>query len=1025
MPLNPSQNKAVTGTGFQLVLAGPGSGKTRVITEKILHLIDQGVQPNQILALTFSEKAAAEMNERIEQKRPHLDLDIHTFHSFCNGMLRENVFASGISVSGGVISRTNVLVWALRNIDSFGFEYIKIGNNSSEIITAIIDGISTFRDELIPPSVLEDYLERKKTAEVDEKERDYLNQLADLLKVYKAYEQYKRDERLIDFDDMIHGAVNLLRTSDVVREAYRKRFPYILVDEFQDTNFAQLELVKLLAGEHLCVVADDDQTIYRFRGAYLTNITDFKAWVDKHAEILLDENYRNPPAVLALALQLLKNAPERKEKRLVSKKPGGGPVTVAACGNEEGEAEYVAAEIGRLAGTPFFCHREGKERPLEYRDFAILCRSRKDGAKFQAALKRHTIPCDYQADVDFLQLPVIRDLVAYLQIADNPLTAGVALNRILKLCSVPETVVQKINAAAGKRARPAGGRTDPEPGNDFVYEVMQDAASVVPDHADRIAEIVRMLRHFIEEKERHTLPQLVYEIMMQASGLYRSALGGDAALTRLYLKKFYDVTKEYSQITKDASIGDFLEYLQYFSAFAVDIEERDEQDAVRIITAHKSKGKEFPVVFVADLATNRFPLKYREKPFYVPADLAKGLKAGDDEKALFLQEERRLLYVAMTRAEERLYLMYAKWYGDNKRETKPSQFLDEIDFRHNPLVTVAEAEARGADLPVIETTPAEELRNQLQEKAIRAIAEMRLSTALQELVTLERVRAYAEEKTEEFDRDAFIGSISMDTPVAEIIGTPPERPVVPEKMRFSYSGLQKYKDCPFQFKCKYILNIPEPFGAAPAAAKGSSIHSVIENLDPKRPAGEQVDALLEQFWSPEQFESATQSEQNKSSARDLIATYMAWQEKNRNTILEPEKEFSFTFAGREMHGYIDRIEKTPEGGLVVIDFKSGSSKSAGITKKNLPENIQLNLYAMAIRELYGKLPERATLFYLRDDKCIDYAPTEESIAAFARSLEEMLGKILAGEFPATPGFKTCDWCPYGGLCGEKETGIDE
>jgi DNA helicase-2/ATP-dependent DNA helicase PcrA len=1020
MSLNPAQETAVKNCGFQLILAGPGSGKTRVITEKILHLLDQGVPPGEILALTFSEKAAAEMSERIEAVRPHLDLDIHTFHSFCLEMLRQNVLASGISVSGGIISRTNVLVWGLRNIDAFGFEHIQVGNNSAEVVKAVIDGISAFRDELITPALLEDYLERKRIADIDEEEREYLNLLSDLLKVYRAYEQHKRDERLIDYDDMIHGAVNLLRTNASVRTAYQKKFRYIVVDEFQDTNFAQLELIKELAGKHLCVVGDDDQTIYRFRGAYLTNISDFKQWATTHAEILLDQNYRNAPAILELALQLMANAPERKHKELFTEKPEGEPITVAACGNEDGEGEYVATEIGKLVGTNYFSHREGKEWPLEYRDFAILCRSKKDGLKFHAALKRHSIPCEYRADVDFLGLPVIRDLIAYLQIIDNPLVAGVALNRIMKLCSIPETVVQKINAVADKRGKPAAEREKPEPGNDFVYEVMQDAEAVVPDHAVQVTEIIRMLRHFIEDKERHTLPELVYEVMMQASGLYRSALNEDAARVRLYLSKFYEITQEYAKITRDSAIDDFLEYLRFFSAFPVDIEEQEEQNAVQILTIHKSKGKEFPIVFVVDLATNRFPLKYREKPFYVPSDLARGLKADGEEKALFLQEERRLLYVAMTRAEERLYLTYSKWYGENKKETKASPFLEELSFRTNPLITVVEPPARGADLPVLDKTPIEELRTNLQEQAIRAIAEMRLTTALQNLITLERIREYAEAGMDEFDRDRFVGSVDITTSVPDLIGTPMEKPIVPETMRFSATRLKMYKDCPLQFKFSYVMKIPEPPGVAPAAAKGTSIHAVIENLDLTKPVKEQVARLLESNWTPDQFESQTQSEQNKTSAYDLIDTYLAWQEKNQNMIIGSEKEFSFTFAGREMHGYIDRIEQTPDGGYVVIDFKSGK-KPSDITKKSIPENIQLNLYAMAIREMFGKLPERATLFYLKDNKLVDYQPTEESIAAFGKSLEEILDTMYAGEFPAQPDFRRCGWCPYGDLCESRES----
>lgn len=1011
MSLNPAQTKAVTTPGIQLILAGPGSGKTKVIIDKILHLLDKGVPPSQILALTFSEKAAAEMSDRVEQQRPHLDLDIHTFHSFCLDVLRENVLSSGLSVSGGIITKTNQLVWGLRNIDAFGFEHIKVGNNATEIVKAVIDGISAFRDELITPAVLADYLDRKKIAQVDDAEREYLLLLTDLLKVYRAYEQYKRDENLIDFDDMIHKTVNLFRTNPTLKSAYRSRFPYVLVDEFQDTNFAQLELIKEISSENLFIVGDDDQTIYRFRGAYLTNIKDFKEWAAQHVETLLDQNYRNSKAILALAIQLMANAPNRQHKELFTEKPEGEPIIVAACGNEDGEAEYVAAEIGNLIGTTFFPHKEEKERALEYRDIAILCRSRSDGQKFQTALRRHTIPCEYKGDVDFLRLPVVRDMVAYLLILNNPLTAGISLNRIMKVCAVPEIVVQKINAAASKKGDDA---------SDGVYEAMQDAAAIVPDHAEQIAEIVRMLHHFIEDKERHTLTELVYEVMMQASGLYRSALQEDAARVRLYLAKFYEITLGYDKITRHATIGDFLEYLQFFSKFSVDIEEREESNSVQILTVHKSKGKEFPVVFVVDLVQNSFPLKYQRKKFTVPQDLAKGLKTGDDEKALFIQEERRLLYVAMTRAEERLYLTYSKWYGENKKESKPSPFLDEISFRENPLITVIEPPARGADLPVMDPTPIEGLRTSLQEQTIRAISEMRLTTALQNLVTLERVREFAERGTSEFNRDAFLAHADSSTKIDTII-TPPHQSIVSATQSFSASALEKYQNCPFQYKLSYLYKIPTP--PAVQLEFGSAIHSVLENLTQKPDSSlsprEQALALLNEFWPSKVYESKTQESEARDTASTLIDTYLAWQEANPNTAIETEKEFFFTFADRTIHGFIDRVEQTPNGNYVVIDFKSGK-KPSDMTKKAVNENIQMNIYCLAVQELYGHLPEKAELFFLKDGKRVPYVPTEETIGAFKETLQALINGITSEQFPAIPDYQRCKWCAYGDLCEVKE-----
>jgi DNA helicase-2/ATP-dependent DNA helicase PcrA len=1014
MSFNPAQETAVKTCGVQLILAGPGSGKTRVITEKIFYLLDQCVPPEQILALTFSEKAAAEMKDRIDKKRPHLDLEIHTFHSFCLELLRENVLASGLSVSGGIISKTNQLVWGLRNIDAFGFEHIKVGNNATEIVKAVIEGISAFRDELITPAALQVYLNKKLIAHIDNEEREYLLLLTDLLKVYRAYEQYKRDENLIDFDDMIHGAVNLFKTNTVLRSAYRSQFRYILVDEFQDTNFAQLELIKEIGGDNLCVVGDDDQTIYRFRGAYLTNIQDFKEWATLHAQTILDQNYRNSKTILAVATQLMASAPNRQHKKLFTEKPDGEPIVVASCGNEDGEAEYVALEIGKLIGTTFFSHYEGKERALDYCDVAILCRSRADGQKFQTALRRHTIPCEYKGDVDFLRLPVIRDMVAYLRIIDNPLIAGISLNRIMKVCTVPEIIVQKINTAAKEKV---------DDSSDGVYETMQDAGGVVPDHARQISEIVRMLHHFIEEKERHTLSELVYEVMMQASGLYRSALRDDDGRIRLYLTKFYEITQEYDTITKHATIGDFLEYLRFFSAFAVDIEEREESNAVHILTAHKSKGREFPVVFVVDLVQNSFPLKYRSKKFTVPENLARRLKTGDNEKALFIQEERRLLYVAMTRAEERLYLTYSKWYGNNKKESKPSLFLEEMSFRENPLITVIEPPAQGADLPVMDTTPIEGLRSSLQEQAIQAISEMRLSTALQDLVTLERVREFAERGTSEFDRNAFLAHADTSADI-DIIIAPPHQSIVPATQSFSASALQKYKDCPLSYKFSYLYKIPTP--PAVQLEFGSTLHSVIENLttnpDPSRSPREQALELLKKFWPTCVYESATQESEARKTASTLIENYVAWQESNPNKVIGVEREFFFTIADRTIHGFIDRIEQTPKGTYAVIDFKSGK-KPSDLTKKAVNENIQLNIYCLAVQELFGTLPEKAELFYLKDDKRVPYVPTGETIVAFKKTLSTLINGITSEQFPANPEYLRCQWCAYEEICEFRENRV--
>jgi DNA helicase-2/ATP-dependent DNA helicase PcrA len=1018
MPLNPKQQEAVTIPGIQLILAGPGSGKTRVITEKILHLIGTGAPPGEILALTFSEKAAREMEERLERALgvASAELSVQTFHSFCLQVLEDNVLDSGINFSSGVISRTNQLVWGLRNIDAFGFEHIEVGNNAIDVIESIIDGISSFRDELIAPADLEAYLAEKLDCAEDE-ELIYCQKLLDLLRVYVAYEEYKRAEALLDYDDMIHETVRLFERKPHILAQYRRRYRYVLVDEFQDTNYAQLALIKQFGGEHLCVVGDDDQTIYRFRGAYYGNFDDFRRTYADYRQTLLDQNYRNTDTILKAALQLMEGAPNRQEKPLFTKNTEGEKIVVAECENEDAEARFVLREIERLLQTTLVDRKEGRERLFRYGDFAVLCRRRAEGVKFYQLLKSHGIPCEFTGDVAFFSMPAVRDMMAYLKAVRNPLAAGIALNRIMKVAGVPETVVQAINARA--RAN-TWGRDH----TDGVYETMRGGRDVPEACRPRVRELVQALGALIDLRDRATLPELVYEIMMRASAIYRSALADGAGVHRQVLNQFYTLAKDYEALTRDARVDDFLEYLDLLFDADVEIAETEAVDAVQILTLHKSKGKEFPVVFLADLSDRKFPLRYQEKPFYVPKDLARGLKQEEDEKALYLQEERRLCYVGMTRAEGRLYLTRAKRYGENKRESKPSLFLEELKYTENPLIEVVDVPAEHREIRVQARSELEVIRHSLQAEIIRAVAEMRLQTALQRMLDLEKVRLAEDgESPDAFDRDVFFAVPEDPLFASSLCGG--EKPVlVGPDHAFSASSLGTYENCPLQYKFRHVLMVPsEPksfFGL------GSVVHKVIEKLSEAQmqgtpPTREQALALLEQFWSPAGYASRTHEGEDRRKAEDLLDTYLAWQMADPNTIAGVEEKFVFTFQDRTMKGYIDRIERTPEGRYVVIDFKSGK-KPGKITRNSVKEHIQLNLYCLAIQERYGELPERASFFFLKDNKVVDYRPDEEIIAAFRKKLSGMIDAVCAEEFAATPSYSACMFCDFGPLCEEKEKG---
>lgn len=411
--LNQSQEAAVThNDGPLLVVAGPGSGKTRVIIERILYLVKSGVKPSEILCLTFSKKAAEEMIIRLENEGI-LDVDINTFHSFAKSILDDNVLESGINISSGIIQRPSQLVWGLKNIDSFDFQHVAIGNNAEDLIRSIIDGIRTFKDELISPDELKKYLEAKQNEELSVEERDFVNRLIDLHKVYVNYQKFWSGKNVIDFNDMVVEAINLLQKRPLIKERIQQKYKHILVDEFQDNNYAQLEIVKLISHDgNVTAVGDDDQCIYRFQGAYLTNFFDFQNHFSNAKIINLDQNYRSTQNIVKLASDLVQDIPGRQKKELFSANNQGGKINVVECSNEASEVEFVVKTIKELLGKPII-REDGEEGIISYGDFAILSRSCKSGTKFAKSLKAHGLPADFVGSENLFGTPAIKDIMAF------------------------------------------------------------------------------------------------------------------------------------------------------------------------------------------------------------------------------------------------------------------------------------------------------------------------------------------------------------------------------------------------------------------------------------------------------------------------------------------------------------------------------------------------------------------------------------------------------------------------------------
>lgn len=1154
--LNENQRNAVThdpAAGALLVVAGPGSGKTRVIVERVKYLISHyHVKPSEILCLTFSDKAAEEMRTRIEDSANTAEVETSTFHSFCLGILEESVLDTGISFKSGLISRANQLVWGLKNIDKFGFEHIEIGNNAIQVIEALVDGISAFRDELVSPAQLKEFVDKKRqeyhkqkaelqaskatggeedegqsstpsvpptghrsnstskdgkpakakknknarkassgAAEEIEEKIAFINKLSDLQKIYEQYEQYKRKESLIDFDDMLHIVIDAFRRKPNVLKRYQEKYAYILVDEFQDNNYAQLELVKLLCPDgNVTSVGDDDQSIYRFRGAYLTIFDDFQEFYkDNITLVKLERNYRSTKNIVQLAKQLLDPVPDRVPKNLYSENEDGDRTVVAKCSTDVAEIDYVISKIkNELIGKEYTTRNsndDGSTAKLAYRDIAILSRRRIEGIKFARALKAHGLPCTFVGESQIFSTPIIRDLLAYLKVANDPLSNGIELARIMFAHGMPEQDIKIINHAARAKARELVKRIDEKEGKegngednnskfgsksddvdnnrnygtDFVFDIIEeiannsnDATAVIDELKKKglVTEVYNQIKKMIAKRNRSTVLQFVFDVLMSDTDIYKRTLKDDSNESirdRLILNEFLDIVREFDSITKNGSLKDLLDHIDMMSDFDIELR-HGEQDADSIIvtTIHQSKGREFPVVFVVDVADRRLPIRFKQKPFYCPSEIAHGQRNRDkDEKEIFLQEERRLLYVAMTRAQHFLFMTCAEIYGDNTTKTKTSQFLVELDVlenntTNNPLVNLVTHDIESnapSTLLLANENRIEQIKQEHQVLATKFVSQMQLKSALEKIVELamiEHVQSGKSLGTFRIEDIISASSIAVDKARIEALLSD-ERDSASElinkdKIHFSASALKTYQDCPLRYKFQNVLLVPTP--PKTFFDLGTAVHSTVEVLTRRQiqepgylPTKDEAIGILDRYWVSSSYQNVKTEREDRAYAEKMLEFFCKWCAERKDAGCKPfkaEEKFEIEIAGKKVIGYIDRMDVTPSGDYEVFDYKTSRSTLNGSTIRS---DIQMNLYSLAIQKLYGKLPLSSNLLYLRKEKRVSYEVTESSVAKSRDDITMLMDGILNGRFNPTPDYNTCRFCDYWSICEAKEEQIEE
>jgi DNA helicase-2/ATP-dependent DNA helicase PcrA len=952
--LSEAQREAVLhGCGPLLIVAGAGTGKTTVLTRRIAHLIAaKRARPEEVLALTFTEKAAVEMAERVDQLIPYgyAESWIGTFHAFGDRVLREAALEQGMNPDFRVLSRPEQIIFLRERLWRLPLERFRPLGDPTRHLGALLDLVSRAKDEDIAPEAYREWSRARLALAASDEARDEAERHLELAAFYASYQELLAEAGLVDFGDQIHRTLELLRERPAQLQKLRERYRWILVDEFQDTNRAQLEMLRLLAGDddpNITVVGDDDQAIYRWRGAAEGNLIAFRDLFPGAQQVVLVENYRSTQVVLDAAAQLISyNNPWRLEvvagidKRLRSTRLEGPPVIHEHFDTVSAEADQVAAMIAeRLARG---------HRP---RDVAVLVRSNDDADPFLRALNVREIPQRFSGSRGLYAREEVRLLVSFLRAlaapSDSVAPFYLAASPVFR---VPERDLLRLNDYARRKSRPLLEVFRELPGN-------EDLAGVGPGARKATAALLQALDAAAEDVPRRRTGEVLYRFL-QSSGYLKELSAQASAENESRIKniaRFFESVRSYGEIAEHDRVPAFVEHLDMLRDAGDDpaVAEADpDEDAVHVLTVHKAKGLEFPVVFLVGCAEQKFPVRRRREPLELPAELLPLASPAADPH---LQEERRLFYVAMTRAGEELVMTSAGDYG-TARTRKVSRFVVET-----------------LDLPSPAPVP-------------------RRSSALEALA---RFRGEPE---------------PVPAALAPLPGGAP--------LRLSFNHLDDYQTCPLKYRYVHVLRVPllahhrVVYGAAVHKAIQHHFRARLEG----RESGEAE--LLEAFrsaWVSEGFLSREHEERRFTAGEESLRRFLAGEAEEALVPTGVEQEFSF-FAGRtRVVGRYDLVVSRGDQ-ITILDFKTGTVDDPKRAAERARESLQLDVYALAHLRTTGRLPDRVELRFVESGLSGGKRPTLEEAEATEASIRDVADRIRRREFPAAPSWMACGQCAFRDIC---------
>ena len=953
--------------GPMLVIAGAGTGKTSVLTHRIERLVREGhAQPHEILALTYTVNAAKEMRDRVGKLIGTREVNAATFHDYCLDMLKR------VHKDFGVLDDKDLWIFLRRRIRELRLEYYIRAANIPQFLNDLLEFVGRCHDELVTPEKYAEYVQRLERKEVPIprvvkskvalEDEEVVGRCREIARVFTTMERWLKDENLGTFSHMITRAHALLHGDESVLAEARSRARFILADEFQDANFAQIQILARLAGPggNIFAVGDPDQAIYRFRGASSAAFDLFHHHFPNAKRVVLEQNRRSTTPILRSAFALIdKNPPvfskradaklayrraplqsAREEEALKAGTQFPSPqVAVVVLTTKDAEGPDVVAVL----------REQQKKWKCKWSDFGILYRSHYQRDDVVQELAKAGIPFVIES-MDISDTPEARDLFACLNAV---VSAGddVSLFRVAALPCF---------------------HVDPEQLRNVMRSIAHDRrdGQVVPlsSALDRVAggaDVLAAVQHTREEiRRRQAKARVALDIIVK-----QFALDASSPILRAALK--FVETWETKKVNKTTELEELVDYLGLFreAGGVIPMEARETENAVRLMTAHGVKGLEFPHVFILRANPPAFPASFKETLVAFPRELRDpGFIAEPDDKTLHEQEERRLFYVAMTRARDTLHI-YAK-QGTGKINKNPSGYM----------------------------------RDLIEDKALS-----RWLTAMPARGTQQTL-------------DIF-GEGSLEYPAESQTNVWFEMPVLPGlHTRLSASAVDTYERCGLQFKLDRDWRLSD----RPVAAMqyGASIHRVLktyfDSVNLGRPkTDDELIALFRLDLADSKIQEAYQHELYEKQGVEQLRDFLA---KARTLpspeVLHTEQSFEIRVGETAVVGRIDRIDRRPDGSVAIIDYKTGKARD----QEDADESLQLSLYAIAAHEKWGFTVGALIFYNLEENVPVITTRTEAQLIAARCRVQAAAQGIADGIFEARAGIH-CNFCAYRSLCPEKEKRI--